>query len=459
MKVIKNIIKNIVKLDKLLMKVKTAVVLILIIILASIAGTVILQNRHVHEYSELYGKFFGKLILITGLNDVYHSWWFVILLVLLTMSIILCSYKRAVRDVKNIFFPDLGLKTAGFDHKFKVKDPGFKSFEKLLRFFKKNHFKINYKNTQSKTVFQLQKNILNALGSDIIHLSIIIILIGSFFTFSPAFGDKYNLKILKGQTVKVPKTDIQFRLDNFTVEFYEKSGRPTGRPKLFRSDISIIDKNGETNKRSIEVNKPLTVKGIQFSQNSYGFHGFETVFIGVKDNKLKKNIGAYKVKMGDIIELPNSYKLRVDDYIPDFRISEDKKIFSFSKEPDNPALKITIFKKGSSETFWTFLKFPMMSASHKKARFGVKFMKLTPNYYTVLMAVKDPGLEIVLIGFILLSIGVFAIFLINYNKYIVVVEKSGKSNAIIKINGICKRKDNNFKEKFEKLIKEIKEIY
>ena len=433
-----------------LAKVKTAVVIILIIIISSIAGTVIRQNLAENDYIKIYGKFLGNFILATDLNNVYHSWWFTSLLVLLILSISLCSYRKLINNFKNIFFPNLDSKIISYDHKLTVKGPVSKVFEGLSGLFRRNHFKINYKRAQNSIILQFQKNILNALGSNITHLSIIIILIGA--SIGAIFGYKYNAKIFIRQAVKIPRTDISFRLDKFTVDFYKDSNRP----KLYRSDISVIDKDGNITKKVIEVNKPLHIRGIQFSQSSYGTHGMNRAFISVEDTKLKKKIGEYKVNVRDVIKLPNSMKLRVDDYLPDFRIGEGKKAFTVSDEPKNPALKITLTGKGSSKSFWTFLNFPMMSIHKKKSRYRIKFLSLDPTYYSVLMAVRDPGLEIVLAGFILITIGIFSIFFLNYYGGIIVLEKYKGSGTVIKIKGIYRKNEKYMKEKLEKLVKEIK---
>ncbi len=267
-----------------LAKVKTAVVIILIIIISSIAGTVIRQNLAENDYIKIYGKFLGNFILATDLNNVYHSWWFTSLLVLLILSISLCSYRKLINNFKNIFFPNLDSKIISYDHKLTVKGPVSKVFEGLSGLFRRNQFKITYKRAQNSIILQFQKNILNALGSNITQLSIIIILIGA--SIGAIFGYKYNAKIFIRQAVKIPRTDISFRLDKFTVDFYKDSNRP----KLYRSDISVIDKDGNITKKVIEVNKPLNHRGIHFYQSSYGTHGMNRAFINVEDTKLKKKI-------------------------------------------------------------------------------------------------------------------------------------------------------------------------
>jgi len=444
-----NSIYKIFKIFKLLTKVKVAITIIVFIIIVSIAGTVIQQNLEEAKYSLIYGKILGKVIIATGLDDVYHVWWFTLLLILLILSIVLCSYKRLVSNIKNLFFSDLNTKIEDFDYKITVKKP-FKKSDDFLRFFRKKHFMIHSKKAKNRIIFKLQKNVLSVLGSHITHLSIIIILIGS--TIGAIWGYRYNLKLVKGHPINIPKTDIQFRLDKFTVEF----DKETGMPQLYRSDISIIDKQLNIVKKTIEVNKPLHFNGIQFSQSSYGMHGMEYAVISVSNTGLKKKIGEYKVKKGGGVTVAGSVRVKVDKYVPDFRIDQQKRVFSASEEPKNPALKITLMQEGNSESYWSFLNFPSMLIHKVKTKYFVKFLKLEPNYYSILYVVKDPGLETVLAGFVLLSLGVFFLFFFNYYGAIVIVEKKGNSQIILKIKGICRKNESYMRVKLESLVKEIK---
>ncbi len=56
------------------------------------------------------------------------------------------------------------------------------------------------------------------------------------------------------------------RCDDFEVEFYENSQMP----REYKSWLTVIEDGKEVMRKAIEVNDPLTYKGITFYQASYG---------------------------------------------------------------------------------------------------------------------------------------------------------------------------------------------
>ncbi|MDO8140971.1 MAG: cytochrome c biogenesis protein ResB [Candidatus Brocadiales bacterium] len=73
--------------------VKLAVVIILVLVLACIIGTVILQEKTFDEYVARYGYGLSTFFKITQLNNVFYSYWFSVLLVLLCANLICCTIK------------------------------------------------------------------------------------------------------------------------------------------------------------------------------------------------------------------------------------------------------------------------------------------------------------------------------------------------------------------------------
>ncbi|MCF6156268.1 MAG: hypothetical protein E3K36_13725 [Candidatus Brocadia sp.] len=74
--------------------VKLAVAIILIMVVACILGTVILQEKTLDEYTARYGYGLANFFRITQLSNVFYSYWFSFLLVLLCANLICCTIKR-----------------------------------------------------------------------------------------------------------------------------------------------------------------------------------------------------------------------------------------------------------------------------------------------------------------------------------------------------------------------------
>jgi len=88
---------------KFFISVKLSISLLLSLAATSIIGTVIPQNETPAEYVNAFGEFLYRLFGIFDFFDMYHSWWFQMLIILLLVNIIVCSIDRLSRTWKIIF--------------------------------------------------------------------------------------------------------------------------------------------------------------------------------------------------------------------------------------------------------------------------------------------------------------------------------------------------------------------
>ncbi|MFH0814201.1 MAG: cytochrome c biogenesis protein ResB, partial [Pseudomonadota bacterium] len=223
---------------------KLTVFFFIVLALASTIGTVIPQNAPPSEYLKLYTVSIYGAIEYLGLVDLYHSWWFVCLLILLCINVLACSFKNFPRTWKTISRTRVALeedqtKNLPFLETIRVKIPLDEAREKVMHVLKK-HLGHPQKTTINGT-FHLfvEKGKYSRLGVYITHLSILIVLggglIGSFF------GLKGFVNIMEGQTVDrivLSKNSFPYELgfkvrcNDFEVTYY-----PNGAPKDYRSAL------------------------------------------------------------------------------------------------------------------------------------------------------------------------------------------------------------------------------
>lgn len=84
--------------------VKLAVIIIIILAVACILGTLILQMRPPEDYVSRYGEGLAKLFSAIQFTDIFHSYWFAFLLVLLCVNLGCCTIKRWRNTVLQIGF-------------------------------------------------------------------------------------------------------------------------------------------------------------------------------------------------------------------------------------------------------------------------------------------------------------------------------------------------------------------
>ena len=72
--------------------VRTTIVLLILLALASVMGTVIPQEAS--QWAGSSSPFLTRLALILDLHSIYSSWWFILLLALLSANLVACLMKR-----------------------------------------------------------------------------------------------------------------------------------------------------------------------------------------------------------------------------------------------------------------------------------------------------------------------------------------------------------------------------
>ena len=82
------------KIWNLLISVKLTIVVLIALAATSAVGTVIPQNKSLAAYYQEYGETLFRIFYSLDLFDMYHSWWFLFLLLLLTLNVAFCSLNR-----------------------------------------------------------------------------------------------------------------------------------------------------------------------------------------------------------------------------------------------------------------------------------------------------------------------------------------------------------------------------
>ena len=87
----------------LLASVRLTFVLLLSLAATSIIGTLIPQNNDPAAYVSAFGETLFRFFGVLGLFDMYHSWWFQVLMVLLAVNIVVCSIDR-ISSQRHVLF-------------------------------------------------------------------------------------------------------------------------------------------------------------------------------------------------------------------------------------------------------------------------------------------------------------------------------------------------------------------
>jgi len=308
---------------KALSSMSLAIVILMVLSISSAIGTVLLQNQNEADYLQQFGPLWYSVFRSLGLFNMYHTWWFLILLGFLMMSLTACLWRhtpfllKAMRT-RNVI-PDLkSLQRSQHLQQVKLKkEDSVASVEKAFRRSLPGwEFKTAVQD--GRHYFRADKGRWNKWGYIFVHSSILIILIGGWMTLQ--FGFRGNMSVpeggtdnkvffLKGSHSTALEMPFQVRCNSFDVEFF-----PTGMPKEFRSNLTIIDQGREVLTSDIIVNEPLYYKGVRIYQASFGDGGSDLTF-NLFHMDGSRNIGKAKIKVYESWTDPETgISLKVTDF-------------------------------------------------------------------------------------------------------------------------------------------------
>jgi len=450
--------------------VKTAVVLFALISLTSIVGTIIEQQADPESNVKVLMKMFGLghdaahsvLGVLDSLwfTDMYHSWWFLAFLLLFAANLIICSLdrlprvwklvKEKIRPVPVDYIEKMSIKGS-----VTLKDKPAGTKEKIVSAMSSIGFK-PAESAEGQTVqFYAEHGNYTRLGVYIVHLSILIILAGSILGIF--FGYNAYLNLPEGETSSVAHRDrggevplgFELRCDNFDVAYYPN----TEMPKSYKSWLTVLKNGQEVMKKSIEVNDPLKFEGVTFYQSSFGMHpdGFGRGIVIVKASSKDGKAEQLNLKVGDKFTIPGTaVEGHVRDFSPALSFDESDKAFTFAEQMVNPAIFVDFIDKGAQKySGWLLKRFPKTWDLPDGNR--VEFLDLWGVQYTGMQVRKDPGVGIVYLGCIIMSIGLYMTFFMSHRRIWVSLTEE-KSGVKVIVGASANRNRTTLERKVEKLV-------
>ncbi len=403
-----------------LSSVTLAIALLAFVAVASIFGTLIKQGAAPEEYLSFYSESTYTIIRFLGLDDVFHSGWFIAVIAVLVLNLIFCSLPRFSRLLKSrgaVNVPNEKALTAMSLH---CVVQG-KKIEEIAGTFKR------YASIQINEGSRvLERGSLGRYAVYMVHLSIIIILVGGLI--GVLFGYKGPLTLTKGQTsdsvtargktAERKPLGFALKLTDFKVSFY-----PTGEPKEYVSSVEVLENGKVVLQKNIRVNDPLSYKGVNIYQSSYGSN---PLFIF--------DVGGERVELGQ----GSAYK---KDKLHLLAMRYEKSVHNFG-----PGVQIAyVEQNGQPQTAWFLMDVPRL---RERSIFGttVRLQEIKEEYYTGLEVSRDPGVWVVWFGFALILFGLYVNFFLYHRRIYLLQISQGVLFA-----GTCLKNKEGFREEFEKL--------
>jgi cytochrome c biogenesis protein len=413
---------------RFLSSVKLAITLLIILAVASIVGTLIPQG--------------------TGL---YHSVWYIALLAFFGLNTIVCTLIRLSPKLRRARQPHVVVdpkSLAASKVRDRFKRPGFLAptraeAEKALR---EAGYRVRSAGEAGRAFLFARKRIAGIFGSDFVHLGLLVILAGGIA--SGLGGFKTEIALKEGATAFVPKAAFEIRLDKFTTEYY-----PDGSVKDWKSAVTILESRTPVLTKTVEVNHPLAYKGFNFYQMSYGYD-WETTSVEVWAKKKSDPafLQKFKLRPGEKARLddPQGTEIFIRRFLPDFVLGENNLPETRSLQPNNPAALVEGFRAGT-KIFdgWVFANYPDFAQRHgaEGSDLAFELKKFEAGEYSVLEAVKDPGVPLIWLGSLFVMAGLaVAFYWPTWEIRAALEESQGKTDVIL--GGQAAKSRDRFEKEF-----------
>ncbi|MCL1836977.1 MAG: cytochrome c biogenesis protein ResB [Treponema sp.] len=232
-------------------------VIVALVMICSLLGSLIPQDRPAEWYLEAYPRA-GKAFLALGIDNLFYTAWFVVLLALLCVNLASCLAIRLKSIIKpvNAILRAAGNSSGG-------RSIGAEAAEGLGKFLAGRRFR-QYK-TENAVVFY--KNMPGRFGSFIVHISFLLILLcGGGVTWLSVVSDH---NVMPGEGL-IMGDGTTLDLESFRIE--DETGRTD-----YASVVHAASPDGKKSVTSeISVNYPLSFRSYKFYQHTFGVAGSVT---------------------------------------------------------------------------------------------------------------------------------------------------------------------------------------
>ncbi len=444
--------------------VKLTVVVLLSLAALSIIGTLIPQNENPTEYFRVFGPFIFQVLDTLDIFDMYRSWWFQGLITLLVINIVVCSIDRLQSTGKMIFTKNPKFNLENYRRRKTRQDFRFLADvetckERFHRQLSKQFGYCRVAAVHQGYAITAERRRWTRLGVYCVHLSIIVLLIGALVGSLNGFEGHVNIpegdaadsiqQRFSAMPLKLPFT---IRCEDFDVQFYE-----TGAPKEFRSKLILLENGQPVLEKDIVVNDPIRYKGINIFQSSYGeLDNTNPASVKIEDIELDfKSVASGMVYSRKAVL---DHPIEIPEGLGTFTVNGFEPAAQFMGMAIGPALTgILTPYEGEPQSILLPTKFPKFDAMRKGAVI-ISVTKVTSmqqkRYYTGLQVTKDPGVNLVYFGFVLMIVGCMVTFFMTHQQVVVEIQPKGKGVSVM-VSGKANRNNVGMQIIIERLARKL----
>ncbi|MGP4065190.1 cytochrome c biogenesis protein ResB [Oceanobacillus sp. M65] len=370
--------------------VKVGVWLIFIALVSSAIGSIFPQEIYIPAdapnrapeffYEDRYG-ILGLIYYQLGFHHLYSSWWYMILIGLIGVSLVIASLDRFVP-----LFKALRHQKAKRHESFLSRQRLFSKSDNVssedLKTLKENLKKQRYKVRDEDGYILAEKGRFSRWGPYVNHIGLIIILIAAILRSTPFFYTNEYVWVREGEQLVIPGTDGEYYIENqdFILETYDENDERfrdaislegADVPSNYQTDVTIYKAEdnplpgaeAELNQiaeGSIRMNHPVKFDGYSVYQSGYQANEFEKMSFKIhkNDDPEEEALDTFTINLTDPesdYQLENGFRVELRNYYPDYYLQDDGTPASETNYPRNPAFVMFVYPPDSDTPEISFL--------------------------------------------------------------------------------------------------------
>ena len=433
--------------------VQLALLLLFLLAATSIIGTIIPQNNPPSFYIEKYGAQTARLFQLLDITDMYNSWWFLALLTLFAVNLVVCSLERIPGVIRTVRRDGLETAPDQLDRQpcrqaVDLTAPLAEASQRAATLLRAHGWKPREAATADGRLLFAERGPWTRFGVYVVHLSILIILAGALVGSStvasrllrnPDFAFKGSVMLPEQESTghilafkSGRRIDLGFslRCDAFAIEYYDN-----GMPKTYRSSVTVLEDGKPVRTAEIEVNRPLTHRGVTFYQSSYQAGREYVVSLTKQPDNLSHT--AVVPPAREIAWPETGVRYGIINRENQGEVTRRLKIW-FADGQGEPAV------------FWV----PAGEETTVERPTGTYRLQARQLYATGLQATRDPGVWLVYGGCLLMLIGLYIAFFLSHRRLWVRVEPAAQGSRLL-FAGTANKNRVAFEKKFSDLVADL----
>lgn len=416
---------------------------------------------------------YGKLDFF----DIYHAWYFNVALAILSLNIILSTIERLPKTIAqakaNLTVPVRWLQDQNPSETLEFKGAKENIVHRISEGFKEAGWK-NPKIAEKggKTYIFAETNKWNRFGYVAVHVGLLTIFAGGFLTAQ--FGQTGNMPLKPG-TVSNQIIESEFDLDrvrDVAKQLPFEIVCTDIRQKLIKDDGSInagntidwlthfqIKDETGTHDAHVQMNKPFDYRGYRFFQASFAPVGRAR---NITLRLTPENGGQpleVTIPRDGAADLPDGTKVKFSEFRANFTLGRENPNEDTTNYP-NPGVILQVTPPdGAPQAAYAFGEKMANLPVAKKPVAGytyrlTDFEKVSDRH--ILSVQRDPGSNIVYIGFAILTLTLVAVFFFSHQRVWAAVTENSPGDFTAVIAGNTNRNQNGFEEKYKGFIETLK---